>query len=63
MSEDGAAYTYEVDEEPVEGYNKEVDGYDLINTNHRNHKCIRNQDLESARGTNLPESITVIPET
>ena len=32
-SEDGrTAYTYTVDEEPVAGYNKEVDGYDLINT-------------------------------
>ena len=32
-SEDGrTAYTYTVDEESVAGYNKEVDGYDLINT-------------------------------
>ena len=58
--EDGAAYTYEVDEEPVEGYNKEVDGYDLINTITGTTSVSGTKTWRVPEGTDLPESITVI---
>ena len=58
--DDGAAYTYEVDEEPVEGYNKEVDGYDLINTITGTTSVSGSKNWRVPEGTDLPESITVI---
>lgn len=58
--DDGAAYTYEVDEEPVEGYNKEVDGYDLINTITGTTSVSGSKNWRVPEGTELPESITVI---
>ena len=58
--DDGAAYTYEVDEEPVEGYNKEVDGYDLINTITGTTSVSGTKTWRAPEGTELPESITVI---
>ena len=58
--EDGVAYTYEVDEEPVEGYNKEVDGYDLINTITGTTSVSGTKTWRVPEGTDLPESITVI---
>ena len=58
--DDGAAYTYEVDEEPVEGYNKEVDGYDLINTITGTTSVSGTKTWRVPEGTDLPESITVI---
>ena len=58
--DDGAAYTYEVDEEPVEGYNKEVDGYDLINTKSEKIEITGTKTWRVPEGTELPESITVI---
>ena len=58
--DDGAAYTYEVDEEPVEGYNKEVDGYDLINTITGTTSVSGTKTWRVPEGTELPESITVI---
>ena len=58
--EDGAAYTYEVDEEPVAGYNKEVDGYDLINTITGTTSVSGTKTWRAPEGTDLPESITVI---
>ena len=58
--DDGAAYTYEVDEEPVAGYNKEVDGYDLINTITGTTSVSGTKTWRAPEGTELPESITVI---
>ena len=58
--DDGAAYTYEVDEELVEGYNKEVDGYDLINTKSEKIEITGTKTWRAPEGTDLPESITVI---
>ena len=58
--EDGVAYTYEVDEEPVAGYNKEVDGYDLINTKSEKIEITGTKTWRAPEGTELPESITVI---
>ena len=58
--DDGAAYTYEVDEEPVEGYNKEVDGYDLINIITGTTSVSGTKTWRVPEGTELPESITVI---
>ena len=57
---DGAAYTYEVDEEPVTGYNKEVDRYDLINTITGTTSVSGTKNWRAPEGTDLPESITVI---
>ena len=60
-SEDGrTAYTYTVDEEPVAGYNKEVDGYDLINTKSEKIEITGTKTWRAPEGTELPESITVI---
>ena len=60
-SEDGStAYTYTVDEEPVAGYNKEVDGYDLINTKSEKIEITGTKTWRAPEGTELPESITVI---
>ena len=60
-SEDGrTAYTYTVDEEPVAGYNKEVDGYDLINTKSEKIEITGTKTWRVPEGTKLPESITVI---
>ena len=60
-SEDGrTAYTYTVDEEPVAGYNKEVDGYDLINTKSEKIEITGTKTWRVPDGTELPESITVI---
>ena len=59
-SEDGkTAYTYTVDEEPVAGYNKTIDGYDI--TNIRSDKIIveGEKTWNVPEGTELPESITV----
>ena len=58
--DDGAAYTYEVDEESVTGYNKEVDGYDLINTKSEKIEITGTKTWRAPEGTDLPESITVI---
>ena len=58
--EDGVAYTYEVDEEPLAGYNKEVDGYDLINTKSEKIEITGTKTWRVPEGTKLPESITVI---
>ncbi len=58
--EDGVAYTYEVDEEPLAGYNKEVDGYDLINTITGTTSVSGTKTWRVPEGTDLPESITVI---
>ena len=58
--EDGVAYTYEVDEEPLAGYNKEVDGYDLINTITGTTSVSGTKTWRAPEGTELPESITVI---
>ena len=60
-SEDGStAYTYTVDEEPVAGYNKEVDGYDLINTKSEKIEITGTKTWRAPEGSELPESITVI---
>ena len=60
-SEDGlTAYTYTVDEESVAGYNKEVDGYDLINTITGTTSVSGTKTWRVPEGTDLPESITVI---
>ena len=60
-SEDGlTAYTYTVDEESVAGYNKEVDGYDLINTKSEKIEITGTKAWRVPEGTKLPESITVI---
>ena len=58
--EDGVAYTYEVDEGPLAGYNKEVDGYDLINTKSEKIEITGTKTWRVPEGTELPESITVI---
>ena len=58
--DDGAAYTYEVDEEPVAGYNKEVEEYDLINTITGTTSVSGTKTWRVPEGTELPESITVI---
>ena len=58
--DDGVAYTYEVDEESVTGYNKEVDGYDLINTITGTTSVSGTKTWRAPEGTELPESITVI---
>ena len=56
-SEDGKiAYTYTVDEEPVAGYNKTIDGYDI--TNIRSDKII----VEGEKTWNVPE-VTELPES
>ena len=60
-SDDGStAYTYTVDEESVAGYNKEVDGYDLINTKSEKIEITGTKTWRAPEGTELPESITVI---
>ena len=58
--DDGAAYTYEVDEEPVAGYNKEVEEYDLINTITGTTSVSGTKTWRAPEVTELPESITVI---
>ena len=59
-SEDGkTAYTYTVDEEPIAGYNKTIDGFNI--TNIRSDKIIveGEKTWNVPEGTELPESITV----
>ena len=54
-SEDGlTAYTYTVDEESVAGYNKEVDGYDLINTKSEKIEITGTKTWRAPEGTELP---------
>ena len=59
-SEDGkAAYTYTVDEEPVTGYNKTVNGYNITNTITGTTKVEGTKTWNVPEGTTLPEKITV----
>ena len=60
-SADGkTTYTYSIDEEDVEGYNKAVDGNDLINTITGTTEVSGIKTWKAPEGTELPESITVI---
>ena len=60
-SEDGrTAYTYTVDEEPVEGYITTVSGTNLINTITGTTSVSGTKIWRAPEGTELPESITVI---
>ena len=60
-SEDGStAYTYTVDEEPVEGYITTVSGTNLINTITGTTSVSGTKTWRAPEGTKLPESITVI---
>ena len=60
-SEDGlTAYTYTVDEEPVEGYITTVSGTNLINTITGTTSVSGTKTWRAPEGTELPESITVI---
>ena len=60
-SEDGrTAYTYTVDEEPVEGYITTVSGTNLINTITGTTSVSGTKTWRVPEGTELPESITVI---
>ena len=60
-SEDGStAYTYTVDEEPVEGYITTVSGTNLINTITGTTSVSGTKTWRVPEGTKLPESITVI---
>ena len=60
-SEDGStAYTYTVDEEPVEGYITTVSGTNLINTITGTTSVSGTKTWRVPEGTELPESITVI---
>ena len=60
-SEDGStAYTYTVDEEPVEGYITTVSGTNLINTITGTTSVSGTKIWRAPEGTELPESITVI---
>ena len=60
-SEDGStAYTYTVDEEPVEGYITAVSGTNLINTITGTTSVSGTKTWRAPEGTKLPESITVI---
>ena len=60
-SEDGStAYTYTVDEEPVEGYITTVSGTNLINTITGTTSVSGTKTWRAPEGTELPESITVI---
>ena len=59
--EDGStAYTYTVDEEPVEGYITTVSGTNLINTITGTTSVSGTKTWRVPEGTKLPESITVI---
>ena len=60
-SEDGStAYTYTVDEEPVEDYITTVSGTNLINTITGTTSVSGTKTWRVPEGTELPESITVI---
>ena len=60
-SEDGStAYTYTVDEEPVEGYITTVSGSNLINTITGTTSVSGTKTWRVPEGTELPESITII---
>ena len=60
-SEDGStAYTYTVDEEPVEDYITTVSGTNLINTITGTTSVSGTKTWRVPEGTKLPESITVI---
>ena len=58
--DDGAAYTYEVDEEPVTGYITTIRETDLINTITGTTSVSGTKTWRVPEGTDLPESITVI---
>ena len=60
-SEDGStAYTYTVEEKPVEGYITTVSGTNLINTITGTTSVSGTKTWRVPEGTDLPESITVI---
>ena len=61
--DDGAAYTHEVDEESVEGYNKEVDGYDLINTKSEKIEITGTKTLRAPEGNRTSRKYHSNPET
>ena len=59
-SNDGMSeYTYTVDEEPVAGYNKTVDGFNITNTKSDVVTVEGTKSWNVPEGTTLPESITV----
>ena len=59
-SEDGkTAYTYEVDEVAVTGYNKTVEGYNITNTKSDKVNVEGKKTWNVPEGTTLPEKITV----
>ena len=59
-SNDGMSeYTYAVDEEPVAGYNKTVEGFNITNTKSDVVTVEGTKSWNVPEGTTLPESITV----
>ena len=59
-SNDGMSeYTYAVDEEPVAGYNKTVEGFNITNTKSDVVTVEGTKTWNVPEGTTLPESITV----
>ena len=52
-------YTYTVDEEPIAGYNKTIDGFNITNTRSDKITVEGTKTWNVPEGTTLPESITV----
>ena len=60
-SSDGkTAYTYTVEEEPIEGYKTAVSGYNITNTITGTTEVKGTKTWKAPEGTKLPDSITVI---
>ena len=59
-SPDGMSkYTYTVDEEPIAGYNKTIDGFNITNIRSDKITVEGTKTWNVPKGTTLPESITV----
>ena len=56
---EGKAYKYEVKEQPVDGYQTEVNGYDITNTKSRPNKSRRNKTWKDDNAKDRPEMIKV----
>ena len=59
FDENGVAYTYAIEEEPVEGYASEVNGFDITNTRIGKHSIEVLKEWKNDDEENRPGSITV----
>ncbi|PGA65845.1 Cna B-type domain-containing protein, partial [Bacillus pseudomycoides] len=56
---EGKAYKYEVKEQPVDGYQSEVKGYDITNTKVAQTKVEGTKTWKDGNGEGRPETIKV----